>query len=158
MIRAILACDEKYGIGKNGTIPWNHKDDMRFFKMATIGWGNNVVVMGRITKESLPKFPLPDRGNLVISTTEGDFSSLEDFEVWVKNSLPPNFKDVWIIGGASIYNKSFKMKLPEEIYLTLLNGDYECDTFIDMDIIKENYKIQDSREIEDYKFQVWERK
>ena len=159
MIRAIVACDKNYGIGKNGTIPWNHKDDMRFFKMATVGHGNNTIIMGRNTKESLPVFPLPERRNYVISSNgEEYFNSFEDFIEWTKTPKEFEDSDIYIIGGASIYNQSFEQRIPQEIYLTLFDEDFECDTFINFNVLEDNYKIQDSRRIEDYTFQVWERK
>ena len=56
------------GIGKNGVIPWVLKEDMQFFKNKTIGNGNNAVIMGRKTFESLNrKDHLPKRDNYVIS-------------------------------------------------------------------------------------------
>ena len=66
----ILACDSKYGIGKNNQLPnWNVKGDLKRFKILTTGDGNNVVIMGRKTYESLPFFPLKGRHNVVISRT-----------------------------------------------------------------------------------------
>ena len=57
-IEAIVAVDNKYGLAKNGNIPWKSKTDMTFFKNKTI---NNVVVMGTKTFLSLPKgAPLKD--------------------------------------------------------------------------------------------------
>ena len=38
MIRAILACDENWGIGKNGGMPWPHnRADLQWFKKMTYG-------------------------------------------------------------------------------------------------------------------------
>jgi dihydrofolate reductase len=50
----IIAAAEtsSYGIGKDGSLPWSyHKEDMEFFKEKTNG---AIVIMGRITWESLP--------------------------------------------------------------------------------------------------------
>lgn len=35
MINVILACDNKFGIGKNNTLPWNFSEDMKYFKRLT---------------------------------------------------------------------------------------------------------------------------
>lgn len=159
MIKAILACEKGGGIGYKNSIPWKHKDDMNFFRMVTIGWGNNVVVMGRKTKESLPVFPLPGRGNCVISSSGNcDFDSIEDFKQWVDNNHAEWIKDVWIIGGASIYNKTFEESIPEEIYINIIDGDYKCDTFIDWNIINKNYNLKEQKRFDDYTFEIWERK
>ncbi|BAW19159.1 hypothetical protein [Ralstonia phage RP31] len=60
----VFAQDENGIIGKNNTIPWHSPHDFKFFKSLTEG-GN--VIMGRKTWESLPKKPLPNRNNYVIS-------------------------------------------------------------------------------------------
>lgn len=158
MVKAIVACDAVYGIGKNNSIPWHHKDDMRFFKTATIGWGNNYVVMGRKTKESIPNFPLQKRKNLVISTNgKEDFPSIEQFQNWLNTPKEYENSDVWIIGGASIYNQCFELGIPQEIWMNIFDKKYGCDTYIDIKKIKEKYIIKESKEIEDYTFQIWER-
>lgn len=162
MIRAILACDKEYGIGKNGSLPWpRHKDDMRFFKMATVGHGNNFVVMGRKTAESLGvRFPLSERRNLVISTDKsvGDFRSFEEFETWLKTPVEYPVDDIYIIGGATIYNQALERGIPEEIYVTVFDGTHECDTFIDESVLVKNYYVKDERRIENYTFQVRRRR
>lgn len=77
---AILAADEKGGIGKDGQLPWRLSADMKYFKdltskpsgKAAVEAGRkNVVVMGRRTWESIPaRFrPLPGRLNVILSTT-----------------------------------------------------------------------------------------
>ena len=62
----VIACvDSDFGLGKNNSIPWNIKDDMDYFKNMTT---NNIVIMGRLTYESIGK-ALPNRINIVISNT-----------------------------------------------------------------------------------------
>src|SRR6056300_225472 len=56
----IVAMCKNRGIGYRGTIPWSLKEDMRFFRNKTIGYGNNAVVMGRKTYDSIP-VELPKR-------------------------------------------------------------------------------------------------
>ena len=63
MIKAILACDEDWGIGKDGELPWPHNSaDLKWFKENTTG---GVVVMGKSTWDSLPFKPLPKRENII---------------------------------------------------------------------------------------------
>lgn len=67
-VNLIVAYDiNNLGIGKDGQIPWKNKTDMKWFKDVTIGNGNNAVVMGRKTWESLGKKPLKDRLNIIVS-------------------------------------------------------------------------------------------
>ena len=51
-------------IGNKGKIPWNMPADMRFFKKNT---ENKAIVMGRKTYEGLPKKPLPNRTNIILT-------------------------------------------------------------------------------------------
>ena len=75
MISAIVAVDNNWGIGFNGDLLEHIPDDLRFFKELTL---NNWVVMGRKTWESLPKQPLPNRTNIVI-THNPHFSKKANF-------------------------------------------------------------------------------
>ena len=66
-MKAILAADADWGIGKDGTMPWPHNsDDLKWFKECTI---DSTVIMGRKTWDSLPFKPLSDRQNIIISRT-----------------------------------------------------------------------------------------
>jgi len=67
VIRAILACDEEWGIGRDNDLPWPHMQrDLAWFKQCT---SNSTVAMGRKTWDSLPRKPLPNRKNIVVSNS-----------------------------------------------------------------------------------------
>ena len=70
----IVATNIHGGIGKNGTIPWKEKDDMRFFRSMTTKTIDedkiNAVIMGRVTFESLKETPLKDRVNVVVTSKD----------------------------------------------------------------------------------------
>lgn len=138
-VNAILAHDDKYGIGRDGKLPWPHSTaDMKWFKECTNG---HVVVMGRKTWESMGSKPLPRRINVVVSSRR-DFphpkdggpdhvltGELSGVKTLLKD-LYPDLK-IWIIGGANIYEQS--LSTCDNIYLTHIPGDYECDTFVSLD-------------------------
>jgi dihydrofolate reductase len=69
----IAACDLCGFIGKDGSIPWHIPEDLIRFKNITTDCSNpyklNAVIMGRKTWESLPKGYLPNRFNIVLSST-----------------------------------------------------------------------------------------
>lgn len=129
MIKAILAHDSYWGIGKNGELPWpKNSDDLKWFKECTT---DSVVVMGRKTWDSLPKKPLPNRFNIVITT------QLMEQEVNMTPMLLEFFKsnyayfsnqNIWIIGGAQL----LEQLLPycDELWLNNVEGDYQCDIFL----------------------------
>lgn len=62
-MNAIVAIDNKNGIGKEGQLLIKLKDDMKWFKNITT---NKVVIMGRKTMESIGK-PLTNRLNIVLT-------------------------------------------------------------------------------------------
>lgn len=64
-INIIAACDNKFGIGKDGKLPWSYKEDLQLFKRLTT---NNILIMGRKTVESIPVL-LTNRTIFVLSKT-----------------------------------------------------------------------------------------
>lgn len=129
-INIIVAMDHTYGIGKANTIPWQGliPRDMRHFVDTTKG---KTVVMGRKTWDSIPENfkPLPNRENIIL-TKDRDFSSPEKCHIFydVQAVLAiSKAKEVWIIGGAEIYN--LFLPYANRILATYLNERFECDTF-----------------------------
>ena len=59
----IAAVDINLAIGKDGKIPWNIKEDLKFFKKKT---ENTAIIMGRATYDSIGR-PLPNRKNIVMT-------------------------------------------------------------------------------------------
>lgn len=123
MINIIAALDEKRGIGKNGKLPWYLPEDLKRFKEITTG---HTVIMGRKTFESIGK-PLPKRINIVI-TNNPNFQA-ED--IVVCNSLDEALEkakgNTFIIGGGEIFKQTILRA--DKLFLTLVKGDFECDTF-----------------------------
>lgn len=114
-------------IGYKKKLPWNLPADMKRFKQITQG---HAVIMGKKTFESLPVRPLPKRTNIVLTSllSEGvvegyyEANSLEDaLEMCV------NEKEVFIIGGSSVYAQS--MEMAQKMYITWVHGDFQGDTF-----------------------------
>ena len=140
----IVAVCKNNGIGKNNTLPWLLKQDLKYFKDKTIGNKNNIVVMGNNTFKSLNK-TLPKRKNIIF-TREDDYSLINlnmknniskndlvnpiyfnNFNTFKKYVKIKNYNDIWIIGGEQIYNAFINDV--DKIYLTQIYEDFECDTF-----------------------------
>ena len=128
-------CNQR-GIGKDGELPWKIKEDLNFFSKLTKGNKNNAVIMGKKTWISLKKY-LPDRDNLVLSTSitldethdnniVKSFQSIEDVNEFCEKK---NYDDVWVIGGAEIYNQFIEKDLCDQCIITFINNNYDCDTF-----------------------------
>ena len=147
MIRAILAHDSQWGIGKDGDLPWpKNNEDMKWFKECT---SESVVVMGRNTWDSLPYSfrPLPNRYNVIVSNT---LETLDHFMVEVvkpdiyksKLNALASTQDVWIIGGAQLINSS--LDIIDELWLNNVEGNYDCDTFLPKEQIMELFSATSS--------------
>ena len=129
MVNLIVAVSENDAIGKGNKLLFHLKDDMRNFRRLTTG---NAVIMGRKTYESIGK-ALPDRLNIIISRTIHEdvddvkwATSLED-AIDIANSLK---KEIFIIGGGSIYEKALEKDIVDRIYLTRIKKKvYDADTF-----------------------------
>ena len=124
MISAIVATDMNNAIGGNNKLLFHIKRDLEYFKAMTM---DNVVIMGRKTWESLPKKPLPNRVNIVVTSNPNFYSGIYQDVVFVtmetlKETVLPAIKDrenVFIIGGGKVY----KELLPycEQVYLTKID-------------------------------------
>lgn len=138
-IYLIVATDLKGGIGLKGKLPWNLPGDMEFFKKTTIQTENaqyrNMVIMGRVTWESIPENhrPLIARKNVVI-TRNKDFKA--DDSVTIAHSLEQALKsvddriaDIFVIGGAKIFEQFVKRQKVDGIYLTRVKKEFKCDTY-----------------------------
>ncbi len=131
MISIIAACDENCGIGKDGKIPWHHKEDMKLFKSSTMG---KTVVMGRKTWKSLNYKELKGRENVILSR-EPQPLSMDDKYKNVKMFRTIEFlceyykNDFIIIGGNQIYLEFLERDLVDYIMLTAIKGNFNCDTF-----------------------------
>lgn len=132
----IVAVDQKRGIGIKNDLPWRLKADMKWFKETTVSTDRtkpNAVIMGRKTWDSIPdKFrPLVDRINIVITRSPSNCaapycaSNLDE-----ALALAYDLADkVFVIGGASIYKLAFHHRDLDELFITEIDKDFNCDTF-----------------------------
>ena len=155
MIRAILACDEEWGIGKNGDMPWPHnRADLQWFKKMTFG---QAIVMGRNTWNSLPVRPLPGRQNIVVSTTtvEGATYTLglgKDFKQQIVD-LAILKQPVWIIGGGQLIEHC--LDIIDELWLSRIEGDYNCDVKLPGTKILEQFELDSASPQTDIYVEKW---
>ena len=128
-MKAIVAVDKNWGIGKNNDLLFSIPEDMKFFRQTTSG---KVVVMGANTLRSFPNGnPLKNRTNVVLSTTikRDDCIIVDSLDklLEVIKSYPE--QDVYLIGGAKLY----KTLLPycEEALITKVDADGNADVFFE---------------------------
>lgn len=130
-VSAIAAMSQNLVIGKDNKLLWHIPEDFKHFKRVTIG---KPVIMGRKTYQSIGK-PLPGRTNIVITSqpnqVEGDVvtvATLDEALTRAKQiATDTNVDEVFIIGGGQIYAAA--MAQTDRIYLTVINQDFDGDTF-----------------------------
>ena len=140
-INLIVAICKNNGIGYKNTLPWKISSDLKKFKKLTQGKGNNAIIMGKNTYESIKK-SLPNRDNLILSTQieidkihnenkiTKSFNNLNLLHDFIKLK---NYDEIWIIGGSQIYdlflNNTNEMLKVNKIYISYIDKEYDCDTF-----------------------------
>lgn len=172
----IVAVDEEFGFGKDGKIPWRFKEDFKWFKEQT---ANSPCIMGRRTYNDLIEMnktrltssdinPLEGRQIFVLSRKPkeipiyGNTLAFESIDEIRKHLLTEN-KDsdnirAFLCGGRRVYEGH--MSMIRRVYLTLIEGDYECDVELDLvNLTKGKRIIHHSKAIEDgkeLKFLIYE--
>ena len=163
VMNLIVAADNRWGIGRDGGLLASIPTDMKYFKDHTTG---KVVVMGRKTLESMPKKRgLPNRINYVL-TTNPDYEAERcnvvnsEEELWEELSkYDPD--EVFLIGGAALYNKFYRMC--DKLYVTKMDADLDADTFIvnfdddpDYEVVSESEPVTENGIT--FRFVVYEKK
>ena len=147
MIKIIAAVGKNLELGKQDGLIWNLPGDLKFFKEQTI---NSIVVMGHNTFESLPK-KLPNRKHYILTDHpieklefKNDIDGVKIYfnfncllEAIIKKA---RIKDVYIIGGASIY-KQF-IEYADELILTEIHAEDKAADVYFPSFDKEHYTRQ----------------
>ena len=139
MITMIVAMDKNRGIGyKNNLLTYLPGDLPRFQKITE----ENSVIMGRKTFDSLPKGPLKNRTNIVVTRNK----DLKIDGAIVCHSLDeaikkaPDGTEIFIIGGGEIYNQG--IDIAEKLLITQIDREFEADTYFPD--LKDEWLLTDS--------------
>jgi dihydrofolate reductase len=132
-ISIIVAIGKDYEIGKENQLLWHISNDLKHFKQITSG---KPVIMGENTWFSLPRRPLPNRRNIVLTLDKSarfegaeQMHSIEEAVAAVKGEA-----EVFVIGGAMIYNQF--MAVASKLYITHVLQNFDADTWFP--VIEEN--------------------
>ena len=140
MIKAIVAVDKKWGIGKNNDLLFHLPEDMKFFRATTL---NKVVVMGSNTLLSFPGGnPLKNRTNIVLwpSGEKREDCTIVGSLDELKNALKEHEdEEIFVIGGAMFY----RTMLPycESVLVTKVDADGEAQVFFENLDEKQNWSM-----------------
>ena len=127
MISIIVAIAENYAIGKKGDLLCHMPADLKHFKDITSG---KTVMMGERTFFSLPKHPLPNRRNIVLTDVAGKtFEGAEAvYSIDEMVKCIQGEEEAFVIGGGMVYRQM--MPLADKLYITHFHHSWEdADTF-----------------------------
>ena len=123
-ISLIVAASANNVIGRDGGLPWHLPDDLRRFRLLTLG---KPVIMGRLTHESIGR-ALPGRRNIVLSSDPLFRSGDCLIAATVDEALElAGADEVMVIGGAYVYRQF--LPLADRIYLTRVEAIVDGDAF-----------------------------
>ncbi len=147
MIRAIVAVDEKWGIGKKNGLLFELPLDMKFFRETTLG---KTVCMGYNTLLSFPNGkPLKNRKNIVICPNDvqrDDVVCVHTLDEMLE-AIRSEEGDVYVVGGAYFY----KSMLPycDEVLVTKVAADGDAEVFFEnLDERKDFALVKTGEELE----------
>lgn len=133
MISIIVAIAENYAIGKQGDLLCHMPEDLKHFKQITSG---HTVMMGERTYLSLPKHPLPNRRNIVLTDVQGKtfegaemaYSIDEAIELGERRKANGESEEAFVIGGGMVYRQM--MPRADKLYITHIHHSWpDADTF-----------------------------
>jgi dihydrofolate reductase len=158
MIRFIAAIDNKRGIANEHGIPWQGRipGDVKYYhdKLKT-----GIILMGYGVYRELTK---PYEGGVnYVASNDPNTELSEGFELVTdaRKFIQEAKGDVWNAGGAILFESTFD--LADELYLTQLEGDFDCTKFFPA-YEQEFTKVLEDEPITEngitYRFTVWQRK
>ena len=131
IMELIVAMDRNCGIGYDGNIPWHSPEDFKFFRKKTL---DRTLIVGRKTAQILPSL---DRRRILCLTRGTPKTERWNNEVTIIKSLSEAEGDLIVAGGAETYREALlKPDYISKVYLTIIKGEYRCDTYFDMDWLK----------------------
>ncbi|RAN50895.1 dihydrofolate reductase [Dolosigranulum pigrum] len=162
MLTFVWIEDENQLIGQANQLPWHLPADLKHFKAVTVG---DAVLMGRKTYEALPIKPLPNRRNIIL-TRNKDYVA-PGAEVFhskeaILSAVDTDQQTLHIIGGGEIYR--LFIDEVDELYRTVIEGDFEGDTyfptldFSEFELLSEKEGIVDEANRHPHTFYHYRRK
>jgi len=152
----IAAVSENRVIGKDNKMPWHISEDLKRFRKLTIG---HPIIMGRRTFESIGK-ALVGRANLVVSKDKAfapeGCTTCDSLEVAIDVARGLDKERFFIVGGGQIYTQAIEQA--DRLYLTVVEGEFEGDTFFPDYTEFRKVVSEEARESEGLKYRFLEMK
>ena len=136
----VVAADLDWGIGKANGLPWPKlQGDMAHFRRITSACSEgkvNAIIRGRKTWESneMGGKPLPKRLNVVVTrqnlTVPDGVVVAGTLDGALMAARGDNIENVFVIGGAELIRHSIGHADLRWIYLTRIEGHFQCEVAI----------------------------
>ncbi|MFM9836516.1 MAG: dihydrofolate reductase [Methylophilaceae bacterium] len=125
IISLIVAMAKNRVIGINNTLPWHLPEDLKRFRALTTG---HHIIMGRKTYESLGRL-LPNRVTVIVTRNHSYIvdGALVAHSLEAAIKLSKNDDEVFIIGGAELYQEG--LKVAQRLYITEVDLEVKGDAF-----------------------------
>jgi dihydrofolate reductase len=118
-------------IGNGPDLPWKIPEELKFFKMMTLG---QTIILGANTLDSIGRL-LPNRNSVVLSRKPqsyfnvfGECFVFDNFEKALQYSVNLT-KDVYICGGANVYKQALENDYAEELIISTIKKNYSGDVY-----------------------------
>lgn len=172
MFDIIVAASKDNIIGVNNDIPWDYKEDIKYFRKITSQGDKNIIIMGYKTWESIGRI-LPNRINIVINReSKSEFEKVKenlyysnDFNVLIQK-INKDYKEynTFVIGGEKIYREALNHYGCDKIYFTRINKklvvkDEFKESIRRFPLLTNNYKLLEVNkgENKDLEFRIYEK-
>lgn len=156
----IAAVGENLELGYQNQLLCHLPVDLKHFKTITSA---HTVIMGDRTWDSLPKKPLPNRRNIVVTLEDVTFSDCETVHsIEAALDLVKEEDEAFIMGGATMY----RLFLPyaDKLYLTRIASNFRADVFFpelrdeEWELVENEFVPKDEKNLFDLYFQTLIRK
>ena len=157
-INIIAAVAKNRAIGFENKLIYWLPNDLKRFKALTTG---HTIIMGRNTYLSLPKGALPNRRNVVLSSTISELPGCDVYptlDAALKSCRPD--EDIYIIGGARVYEQAISMAnrlCLTEVDDTPAQADAFFPDYSDWQVVNKEAHPKDERHAFEYAFIDYER-
>lgn len=162
MISIVVAIDSKNGIGKENALLFHIPEDFKRMHQIISG---HPLVMGRRTFESIGRV-IPNNTSIII--TRGDYQ-FPDFvkteeqkaKCIVVHSLEEGIEkakkaagsdNIVVFGGGQIFKEALEKNLVDRLYLTVVEGEHDADTFFPDYSDFKKVIFEEDHESDGYKF------
>lgn len=129
MIRLIAAIDSKRGIAKKGAMPWKIPEDERYFTRQTKTYGGHVLTGASTFWTGYHGKALVNRHNYVLTRKKVNIPGATVVHDLGKLLGEFKNKDLWVAGGAEVFAEVMAAGKADELYLTHIDADFDCDQF-----------------------------